>query len=205
MKFLRKTYSLIKGNKEWIFSGFGVAIIAVILSWTFSDKSPEDRIEIRDFQAGVRIAFSGEWSENRMPSTQGIIVLKEKKPTLIIMVNVKDGKKKELGLFTTGTCQINEAPYSKAILEYRCKVMPGEWIFGADVNNIKNFSMVSLDLTGIKSNATDDSMILLETITIEFFINGQRKSTYMNSPYKQVKIHDPGTTIKWPLKKDVAE
>lgn len=202
MKFLRKIYSLIKNNKEWIFSGIGVAVAVFILTWIFSDKSPRNRIEIQNFQARVKVAFSGDWSEDRVPTTPGILVLREKKPALIIIVNMKDGKKKGLGLYTTGTCQISEAPYKKAILEYKCEVMQGEWIFGADVNNIKNFSIVSLDLTGIKSNTTVDSMILLETITIEFFINGERKSTYMKSHYKQVKIHDPGTTIRWPLKKE---
>ena len=112
-------------------------------------------------------------------------------------MNFRSSKSIELELFTDDVVKIVSVGAASASLEYRCKAKPGSWIFSAAVGTIQNFSIVSLNLTGLGPESTEDGKVILETLLIEFFINGQRRSSYMKNPYKEIKLLHPYTRIVW--------
>jgi hypothetical protein len=149
------------------------------------------------FEARVRITFSGAWTNGKIPSGPGILVLREVKPALLIGMNLRPGNSKELELFIDDVVRIDSVGKASALLEYRCSAKPGSWIFGMIVDTIRHFSIVSLDLTGLGPQSTADGEVILETLLIEFFINGQRRSSYMKNPYKEIELHHPYPRIVW--------
>ena len=126
------------------------------------------------FEARVRLTFSGDWANGKIRSSPGILVLREMKPALLIGVNLRPGNSNELELLTDDVVKIDSVGKASALLEYCCSVKPGSWIFGTAIDTIRNFSIVSLDLTGLSPESTADGKVILETLLIEFLINGQR-------------------------------
>jgi len=196
--FFKKVADMVWNNKEWAFSGFGVVLIVGLISLCTLDNTPETQDEVYSFETQIRVVFSGAWKSGKVPTTSGIIVLGEPDPALEIKVNLKSGESKDLGLYTDGNVKITETHNKRAILEYNCKVKPGAWIFGYKITEIKNFSMIYLDLHGVNTTIVKNPTILLETIEIGFFINGIQRSTYMKSPYRTAKTLDPAIRLRWP-------
>lgn len=162
---------------------------------TTGRKAPTEQVQ--RLEARVEITLSAEWGKVGRPSSPGILVVRENDPAVEITVSRTGAPPRGLGLFTSSAVRLDPVGRESIRLAYQAEANAGSWIFGVSASSIESFSMRAVDLTGLQESAAADGKLLLESVSVKFFINGKRRSSFLATPYREVDALSPGTTLQW--------
>ncbi len=138
-----------------------------------NDKIDRVATAVHAFQADVTVRVFGEWASGEPLQTPGIMSFGSSSPDVTLVVEDRNGAKREVTLSTMGALpRARKSGVDESTIQYSAGATPGAWPLGASDQDLVRVVSGSLKLFSIGSDSFADRKLGLREVHIRIFVNG---------------------------------
>jgi hypothetical protein len=127
---------------------------------------------VRRFEVAAVITFAGDWKSTTPPDFSRYLRTGERGANLRIELKTKDADMRWVEFTESSPPKIVAGERNSWVLDYTSYASPGSWVLGVNRDDLQTCGTVVMRLYGIDSNATQDGVVTVNSLTLTFFVNG---------------------------------
>jgi hypothetical protein len=157
----------------------------------------QELTSIKTLDAEINIKIEANWINDKPPNFPALLQIGTGPDTWLDIRN-KTGKVERLELYG-GTTPKVVASDKEAVVSYRREAAAGSWIIGTDKTDLVGCDGLNVWLYSINSNMVKDKKVMVISIEVILFVNGEYYCKLMLQPRKTIEItNDKGSSpIMW--------
>jgi hypothetical protein len=127
---------------------------------------------IRRFDVASAVTLAGDWKSTTPPDFSRYLKTAERGVNIRIEIMTKDAEMRWIEFTDSDPPRIVAGEHNTWILDYTSHAPAGCWIFDVNRDDLQKCGTVVMRLYGIDYNATNDGVVSVNNLTLNFFVNG---------------------------------
>jgi hypothetical protein len=128
---------------------------------------------IRRFDAGIRVNIQGQWTGGKIPNLTGRIRITGGSPSARVTFQSINREIREIIFEDVSEPRFLDLGSGVASLEYRVSAPVGSWVMGQTSDEFLSCREAAIRLYGIGSQTVSGDEVLIQSMNIQFFVNGK--------------------------------
>ena len=131
-----------------------------------------DAATIRRFDVAAVITLAGDWKSTTPPDFSRYLRTGERGANLRIELKTKEADMRSVEFTESSPPKIVMGERNSWVLDYTSQASVGSWVLGVNRNDLQTCGAVVMRLYGIDYNATQDGVVTVNSLTLNFYMNG---------------------------------
>jgi hypothetical protein len=132
----------------------------------------QEAATIRRFDVTSLVTLAGDWKSATPPDFSRYLRTSERGVNIRMEIKTKDADMRWIEFTDSGPPRIVVGEHNTWILDYASHAPAGCWIFDVNRDDLQTCGTVVMRLYGIDNNTTNDGVLSVNNLTLNFFVNG---------------------------------
>ena len=164
-----------------------------------------DAATIRRFDVAAVITLAGDWKSTTPPDFSRYLRTGERGANLRIELKTKEADMRSVEFTESSPPKIVMGERNSWVLDYTSQASVGSWVLGVNRDDLQTCGTVVMRLYGIDYNATQDGVVTVNSLTLNFYMNGIPAGRCQYHPNLRVQLtQELGSPVRVELYGSVA-
>ena len=127
---------------------------------------------IRRLDVAAVITLAGDWKSTTPPDFSRYLRTGERGVNIRTELKTKDSDMRWVEFTDSSPPRMVAGEHNTWVLDYTSQASPGSWVLGVNRDNLQTCGTAVMRLYGVDYNATHDGVVTINSLTLDFFVNG---------------------------------
>ncbi len=126
---------------------------------------------VRRFDVAAVVILAGDWKSTTPPDFSRYLRTGERGANLRIELKTKGAEMRSVEFTESSPPKIVVGERNSWVLDYTSQASVGSWVLGVNRDDLQTCGTVVMRLYGIDYNATQDGVVTVDSLTLNFYMN----------------------------------